>query len=1424
MKKRTWVLAAVLVAATVVLGERMASHAGAPSVERLEGLRASAEVIEDSDGVPHIQAQNDHDAVFLLGWLHARDRLFQMDAARRLFSGRLAELVGSSALSSDVLLRTAAGLRRAAEVSYPAHSASVQALFQAYADGVNAYLQDNSLPAEYAALELSSVEPWTPLDSVTIAKGQAFALSFDQVDLELTTVLDAYESAGSDQGFDGSALFSEDLFRSQPFDSTVSIPNFNLTASEVAPSSRRRPSTRGLQPETLRQARRLLRKFREDPYLRRLLGTRESRGSNWWVIGGQHSESGFPMLANDPHLTLDTPPIFYEAHLMVRDDPRNGPMNVSGVSFAGTPLIAQGCNDRICWGSTVNYMDVTDYFEEFLAVDFVALQPTHTIFDGQREPLVAIPQTFLVNQPGNAQMDDLVDGQVGALEGGITYLVPRRNNGPIVSVDISTFPNVTGISVQYTGFGITREGEAFWRWARAGSLEDFQEGLQFFDIGSQNWAYADVDGNIAYFTSAELPLREDLQTLGRVDGRPPFLVRDGTHFFQNEWLPVQNPQFGQALGSEILPFGEMPQIINPDSGYILNANNDPVGTTLDNDALNQVRPGGGVFYLSPGYTSLRSGRIGRLIEGLIDQGQPLSPQDLMDIQANNQLLDAEIFTPFILQAFENASLPGASENLMTLAADAAVAEAVGRLEEWDFSTPTGIPQGYDPGDDPSDLPQPSQEEISNSVAATIYALWRARFTVNVIDATLERLGLDAFAPPTELALTALRNLLDGFEANQGVGSSGVDFFQVDDTVGPADARDTLILRSIREALDRLASDDLAPAFGNSTDQSDFRWGYLHRIVLDHPLQGPFNLPDGVNFGDLAPELPGLARAGGLGAVDASSHSARSQNLNSFMFGGGPSRRFVGELRPDGIRAYQILPGGQSGVLGSPRRDDQLGRWLTNRYHPLRLSAADVMADAASTLQFAPQQYLLYFPFFEGGPGSFTGFAVSSLLNSTLQLEFSFWDSQGQLLGFPNNPAGLELGAAEQLAQLGSDLAGVPTDTPQSGWAGLAVTPTADQLLGPAVASFTQFGGFQLDRLDGGVALTEPSRQLYFTRVAEGPRGLRGRPASTVLSLANPTSGEVEVALTLAGDSPLPPAPGGRTPGPPAVLLERTLRVPAKGLLRGTLSQIFEQSVEVSRGFVQARVTEGGGIVGFESIQLAEVPTLLGLNASAGTGRRESFSAQLASGPGIFTSLNLLNTSLLPRQVTLRAVGDNGSPLAADVELQLGPGAVFQSDAAQVFEFTGSAGAPAGAGVVEGSIAIRADGDGVIGDVIFGDDGSLQYAAALALQDRPIRRAVFSQVANTPVFFTGLALFSLGEAAANVSIQVFDGMGQLAGEAQLALQPGERTSQLLTELVPASAGQQGGYIVIESDQPLVAQQLFGTFRLSLLSAVPPTLIE
>ena len=188
-------------------------------------------------------------------------------------------------------------------------------------------------------------------------------------------------------------------------------------------------------------------------------------------------------------------------------------------------------------------------------------------------------------------------------------------------------------------------------------------------------------------------------------------------------------------------------------------------------------------------------------------------------------------------------------------------------------------------------------------------------------------------------MAALRNLLDRFAIQQGVGVSGLPFIQVPGVAEPAVARDIVLLQSLREALDLLASDTFAAAFGNSTTQDDYRWGRLHRIVFAHILGDPFNVPPAGGLENLSDTLLGLARAGGFGALDASAHSARANGVNDFMFGSGPARRFVGRLTATGVEAEEVIPGGESGVVGSPLYADQLPLWLTNRYHPLLLTMA-----------------------------------------------------------------------------------------------------------------------------------------------------------------------------------------------------------------------------------------------------------------------------------------------------------------------------------------------------------------------------------------------------------------------------------------------------------------------------------------------------
>ena len=216
----------------------------------IPGLESAATVLRDDDGIPHIVAENELDLVRVQGWVHARDRLFQMDVSRRQASGTLAELFGPGALESDVEFRTL-GMRRAAEQALPGFSPEVIDALEAYAEGVNAYVAAHPLPPEYEALE-RSFDRWDPIDTLAVGKLLSLSLSFDLDDIFRTEALVSYQEAGAVLGFDGNALFFGDLFRSAPFNRAATVPDAtdpSAAVSRIGPAAPvSKPDTSFLRP------------------------------------------------------------------------------------------------------------------------------------------------------------------------------------------------------------------------------------------------------------------------------------------------------------------------------------------------------------------------------------------------------------------------------------------------------------------------------------------------------------------------------------------------------------------------------------------------------------------------------------------------------------------------------------------------------------------------------------------------------------------------------------------------------------------------------------------------------------------------------------------------------------------------------------------------------------------------------------------------------------------------------------------------------------------------------------------------------------------------------------------------------------------------------------------------------------------------
>ena len=253
----------------------------------------------------------------------------------------------------------------------------------------------------------------------------------------------------------------------------------------------------------------------------------------------------------------------------------------------------QGTNGHVSWGSTVNPTDVTDVYQEQLTI--AGGVPVATTYKGNLEPTQIIPETFRANQPGNGTPDDVVvvPPAAGVPAGDGRRAAPEQRAADQRHRHDGAVRPVHGLQrrrVRSTSSACSRAPTT------VGEAIDAQ---RYFDFGAQNWMYVDDRGNIGYKTSGEIPLREDLQA-GTVAGLPPYFIRNGTG--GNEWIADPTPAEDQALDYEILPFAEMDGLVNPKRGWISNANQDPNGQTFDNDPLNELRPGGGIRYITPGHS------------------------------------------------------------------------------------------------------------------------------------------------------------------------------------------------------------------------------------------------------------------------------------------------------------------------------------------------------------------------------------------------------------------------------------------------------------------------------------------------------------------------------------------------------------------------------------------------------------------------------------------------------------------------------------------------------------------------------------------------------------------------------------------------------------------------------------------------------
>lgn len=626
---------------------------------QISGLSAPVTVVRDDRGVPDIYADTLGDLMRAQGYVHAQDRFFEMDLRRHITAGRLAEMVGEPGVETDRVIRTM-GWRRVAEAELPMLEPSTRQALQEYAEGVNAWISDQGEPGdmalEYTVLGQQNpdyrVEQWSAVDSLAWLKAMAWDLrgNYDEEltrarlsgvvsDSMLADLFPPYDSESHQP-----ILSPDEWPATSRSGGATSAGGAQSVAPAATPSSgpSSTPSPKGEpagsstpEPELSDdETRRVLASTQQAvDTVPQLLGRGEGIGSNSWVVSGERSSTGKPLLANDPHLGISMPGIWYQVGLHCREVTTQCPLEVSGYSFAGLPGVVIGHNADIAWGFTNLGPDVTDFYLEL--VDDDSGRYTR---DGKQVPLTTRREVIKV-----AGGDD------------VELTVRSTTHGPIMS---DVLPGVaeagergdggggTGdqaVSLAWTALTPSTTADAIFALNTAKDWGDFREAARDFSVPSQNLVYADTEGNIGYQAPGAIPIRRDRGT-GVTPGELPAPGWDSRYDWQG-----------------FVDFEDLPWVLNPDDGVIVTAN----------QMVTERR----TPYLTSdwdyGYRAQR-------ILDLLTSEEEVTPEKMLRIQDDSRNEFAPTLVPHLMR--------------ITLD-DPFVTEARDLLAEWDYTQPAG--QGED---------------------------------------------------------------------------------------------------------------------------------------------------------------------------------------------------------------------------------------------------------------------------------------------------------------------------------------------------------------------------------------------------------------------------------------------------------------------------------------------------------------------------------------------------------------------------------------------------------------------------------------------------------------------------------------------------------------------------------------------------------
>lgn len=537
-------------------------------------LESEVRIFRDERGMPHIYAENEHDLYFATGFVMAQERLWQMDLIRRATTGRLSEMFGPSMVQTDLFLRSLE-ITNKSKMILSSENPEIIDCMKAFADGVNEYIDNagRKLPPEFRILGYKP-DPWKLEDIANIIGYMGWDL------------------AGGNLTAD---IFNYKLFKKLGYDKGSSlVPDFKADTLSVFPDFR-------LSDTALKSAEEFISSIDK----LKSLGIASFSGSNNWAVSGAKSVTGKPILSNDMHLGLSSPGIWIQIHQVIP-----GKLNVTGVAVPGQPFIVAGHNEKIAWGMTNLMVDDIDLFAEKINPE----NKSQYLFENEWRNMEV--RTEIINIKG-----DEAD----------TLSLSFTHRGPIVSGFRGIDDAV--LSMRWSGNDMSDELKGVYLLNRASCWEEFRTALSSFNSVSQNFVYADVDGNIGLNTGGGIPVRKGYGSI------------------------IRNGETDEFDWKGYVPFYQLPSSFNPENSYVSSANN----KTVSDDYPYYIS-----FRFYPPY------RIGRIRE-MIEEKEKLGLDDFRRMVTDQHSSYAALLTPHILKLKNKQSAMTPVES-----------DALNLLEKWDY--------------------------------------------------------------------------------------------------------------------------------------------------------------------------------------------------------------------------------------------------------------------------------------------------------------------------------------------------------------------------------------------------------------------------------------------------------------------------------------------------------------------------------------------------------------------------------------------------------------------------------------------------------------------------------------------------------------------------------------------------------------------